>query len=198
MAAAAPGTKPSAAAAAAAAAATASRQQRAVSGLSACMMLRNFAVMVRLQNEQDIWFTAFGSNFAGMARAQGTLSSIAGAVGFVIGPLLGGVSDAYGRRPLMVLSQALSAAVGVLITIRPSIPMLVVRQLLMPVSSEPWEAGYQAALADLFADDAAAYGRATARLGMVMSVNNERPPPPRTAASNFCAAEKTLPLSRVE
>jgi hypothetical protein len=33
-------------------------------------MLRNFAVSVRLANEQDIWYRAYGSDFAGLATAQ--------------------------------------------------------------------------------------------------------------------------------
>jgi hypothetical protein len=43
--------------------------------------------------------------------------------------------------------------------------------MLMPISSEPWQGGERTALADMFQDDPASYGTATARIGMVRGLD---------------------------
>ena len=78
---------------------------------------------------------------AAQARAQGSLESIAGVLGFIVSPILGGLSDAMGRRPLMIMSPCFSVLTNILITWRPTVGSLVVRRLLMPFSSTPWHSG---------------------------------------------------------
>ena len=79
------------------------KKQQAVKALLLCQVCRSFGIMLRMQTETQIWLNAFAGDFAGQARAQGNLESISGILGFIVGPILGGLSDAYGRRPLMIM-----------------------------------------------------------------------------------------------
>ena len=79
------------------------KKQQAVKALLLCQVCRSFGIMLRMQTETQIWLNAFEGDFAGQARAQGNLESISGILGFMVGPILGGLSDAYGRRPLMIM-----------------------------------------------------------------------------------------------
>lgn len=175
------------------------KNQQAVRALLLCQVCRSFGIMLRMQTETQIWLNAFAGDFAGQARAQGTLESISGILGFMIGPILGGLSDAYGRRPLMIMcvlrcpdrttmhrfsnsrvvvsetmwlvrrSPCFSVATNILIVSNPTVSSLVVRRLLMPFSSTPWHSGEAAALADMFKTDPAAYSVAKSRIEIVNS-----------------------------
>ena len=81
----------------------AAKNQQAVRALLLCQVCRSFGIMLRIQTETQIWLNAFAGDFAGQARAQGNLESISGILGFIVSPILGGLSDAYGRRPLMIM-----------------------------------------------------------------------------------------------
>ena len=79
------------------------QNQQAVRALLLCQVCRSFGIMLRMQTETQIWLNAFAGDFAGQARVQGNLESISGILGFIVSPILGGLSDAYGRRPLMIM-----------------------------------------------------------------------------------------------
>ena len=128
----------------------------AVQALMLCCLCRNFGIMVRMQTETQMWLNAFAGDYAGQARFQGNLESAAGILGFAITPVLAGLSDAIGRRPLMIASPCFSVLSNILIVARPTVGSLAVRRLLMPLSSTPWHSGEAAALADLFKGDPAA------------------------------------------
>ena len=81
----------------------AAKNQQAVRALLLCQVCRSFGIMLRIQTETQIWLNAFAGDFAGQARVQGNLESISGILGFIVSPILGGLSDAYGRRPLMIM-----------------------------------------------------------------------------------------------
>ena len=74
-------------------------------------------------------------------RAAGTLESLSGVIDFVISPVLGGLSDAIGRRPLMVMTPIFSVLTSLLLTARPTVGSLSLRRLTMCFSSTPWHSG---------------------------------------------------------
>jgi DHA1 family tetracycline resistance protein-like MFS transporter len=144
--------------------------QKAVRALTFCAVARNLGIMIRMQTETEIWLRAYAGDFAAQAGAQGALESISGVIDFVVSPILGGLSDAIGRKPLMVMSPAFSVATSALLTFRPTVSSLVVRRLLMCFSSTPWHSGEAAALADMFKHDAGAYGTAKSWINSVGAV----------------------------
>ena len=143
----------------------------AVRALMLCALCRNFGIMIRMQTEMEIWMREYGGDYAGQAAAQGMLESVAGVLSFVIGPILAGVSDSIGRRPLMIMALGFSVAVSTLIAWRPTVQSLKIRRMLMAFSSTPWHSGEAAALADLFKHDPSAFGMAKARINMIGEIN---------------------------
>ena len=143
----------------------------AVRALMLCALCRNFGIMIRMQTEMEIWMREYGGDYAGQAAAQGMLESVAGVLSFVIGPILAGVSDSIGRRPLMIMAPGFSVAVSALIAWRPTVQSLKIRRMLMAFSSTPWHSGEAAALADLFKHDPSAFGMAKARINMIGEIN---------------------------
>eukprot|EP01051_Picozoa_sp_SAG22_P005311 SAG22_NODE_311_length_12629_cov_20.911891_6_plen_432_part_00 len=141
----------------------------AVRALMLCCLCRNFGIMVRMQTETQMWLNAFAGDYAGQARFQGNMESIAGILGFAITPVLAGLSDAVGRRPLMIMSPCFSVLTNIMIVARPTVGVLAVRRMLMPFSSTPWHSGEAAALADLFKGKPAEYGLAKSRIELVQS-----------------------------
>ena len=115
--------------------------KKAVRALTWCAIARNLGIMIRMQTETEIWLRAYAGDFAAQARMQGYLESIAGVIDFVISPLFGGLSDAIGRKPLMVMAPCFSLCTSVLLTLRPTVGSLAVRRLLMCFSSTPWHSG---------------------------------------------------------
>ena len=94
-----------------------------------------------------------------------------GILTFAFNPVLGGLSDALGRKPLMTMSPVFSTLTGSLLTWSPSVWALAVRRFFMPLSSTPWHQGESACLADMFAGDPGGYGLARSRINTVAAVN---------------------------
>eukprot|EP01047_Picozoa_sp_COSAG01_P041572 COSAG01_NODE_3575_length_5917_cov_239.201100_2_plen_305_part_00 len=147
------------------------QQSVAVQALMLCQVCRSFGIMVRMQTETQIWLNHFAGDFSRQALVQGNVESVAGMLGFVITPILGGLSDAIGRRPLMIMSPCISVLTNIMIVCYPTVYSLSVRRLLMPLSSTPWHSGEAAALADMFKGDAAGFGLAKSRIDIMMSIS---------------------------
>ena len=148
------------------AAAAAAFTARAVRALMLCNLCRNFATRMRMGTELEIWMREYGDNLAGMAVARGNLESYAGMLSFVIGPPLAGLSDSIGRRPLMVAAPIVNVVVSALVAWHPSVATLRVRRMIMPFTQISMH-GEAASLADLFKEDAAAFGMAKAQINVV-------------------------------
>jgi hypothetical protein len=174
--------------------ATAKSNRSAVRALMLCNLCRNFGTRIRMGTELEIckhdyrWrrscrhsaleltprvhcstipgMNQYGADLAGMAMARGNLESMAGVLSFLVGPPLAALSDSIGRRPLMIISPMFSVVVAALVAWSPSVGMLYLRRMTMAFSQAS-QHGESAALADLFAHDAAAYGMAKARINVV-------------------------------
>jgi hypothetical protein len=96
----------------------------AVNALTLASFTRNLAINVRNLSEQEIWLEAFSGDFAAQARAQGLLESASGILSFVSNPLLGGVSDSFGRKPLMNFAPVVSTFSCSLMALSPGVPAL--------------------------------------------------------------------------
>jgi MFS family permease len=70
------------------------------------------------------------------AAAQAGVASAASVAAFILGPIVGGLSDAHGRKPMMIMACVISTIMSALITWRPTVPILLARQILMSLSNE--------------------------------------------------------------
>lgn len=84
----------------------------------------------------EIWIRAYQGNHVAQAAAQAAVASSASVAAFILGPIVGGLSDAYGRKPMMIMACVLSTVMSALITWRPTVPVLLARQVLMSLSNE--------------------------------------------------------------
>ena len=57
---------------------------------------------------QEIFTRHYATNFAQNAKTQALVQSVAGVVGLALNPVIAGLTDAYGRRPMMLFSQVAS------------------------------------------------------------------------------------------
>lgn len=106
-----------------------------------------------------------------LSQPRRRVLSAAGVLTFAFNPVLGGLSDAFGRKPIMTMSPVFGTLTGSLLTWSPSVWALVVRRFFMPLSSTPWHQGESACLADMFAGDPGGYGLARSRINTVAAVN---------------------------
>ena len=95
------------------------RNRLAVNALLAASVTRNLAISVRNLSEQQIWLDAYSGDFGAQARAQGLLESVSGILGFILNPILGGISDSMGRKPLMNFAPVALAMGGRVIKCAP-------------------------------------------------------------------------------
>ena len=166
------------------------RQARQVTGLMLGSALRMLGVNIRQIAEAEIWLrackplltfpllepaawlttVALGprcpdkGDYAAQVAAQSLLESTASAFGFILNPLAGTLSDALGRKPVMLVSPIFMCVSCALSTRYPTVWMVAVRRFLMPLSSTPWHTGERAALADMFKEDGTAYALAQSRI----------------------------------
>ena len=82
----------------------------------------------------------------------GLLVALWGAMQFAFSPLVGAVSDSYGRRPVLLISAAGLAADWVLIALAPNLGWLVVGRMLGGITSSSFTAIY-AYMADITAPE---------------------------------------------
>ena len=67
------------------------------------------------------------------AKLVGSVSALSSAVGLFANPVIGSLSDAIGRRPVLLLAAAIAALRHAVWLVRPSIPVMVLSELLAPV-----------------------------------------------------------------
>ena len=149
------------------------RRERTVRTLMTLQLVRQGGMALRMATDMEIWMRAYAGDPAGQANAQAIVGSLSSAVAFVSTPIVGGLSDAYGRRSMMLMGQLTSTVISALMTWRPTVPVLVVRHVFMYLTASPYETGEKMMIADMFRDDPGAYGQSNARcqmLGQVMMI----------------------------
>ena len=145
------------------------RRRTTVNALTLASVVRNIAINIRNLSEQEIWNDAYSGDFGAQAQAQGLLESASSVFSFVLNPILGGVSDSVGRKPLMNMAPCVSVVSCTIMGLRPGVPALVMRRFCSPLSNTPWHSGESACLADLFQGDPAGYGLARSRINSMSS-----------------------------
>lgn len=103
------------------------------------------------------------------ATALGRLGSIAALMDIMITPQLGRLSDAIGRKPLLIAAPCLGCLVRVLVALHPSTPFLIAVKVLGGVISASYMVALRAALADGHRNDPPTL---TGKLGLVSSASS--------------------------
>ena len=80
------------------------QHRRTVTAMMLATIARWIGVMIRMQVESEIWFRAFGDDFGAQARVRSAVESLCGIAAFDLNPLVGGMSDAFGRKRVMMVS----------------------------------------------------------------------------------------------
>jgi DHA1 family tetracycline resistance protein-like MFS transporter len=145
----------------------ASRQTRLPPSFYVCCATHWISLLMSLQAETLIWNSHFAGDFAGQARVMGSVMSASAVCTFLVNPLLASWSDMSGRRPVMVLGAAASAAKFLLVGLRPVVSSLVVSNLLVVATVYSWLLGSFAAVGDVYGADSQALALAQSRLQLM-------------------------------
>ena len=132
-----------------------------------CCASHWISLLMSLQAETLIWNTHFSGDFATQARVMGSVMSASAVSTFFINPLLASWSDMCGRKPVMLLGAASSAAKFLLVGLRPVVPSLVVSNLLVVATVYSWLLGTFAAVGDVHGADSQALALAQSRLQLM-------------------------------
>merc|ERR1719188_2218503 len=91
---------------------------------------------------------------AATAKAMGAMSATAAVIELIVNPVLGKLSDQYGRRPFLLGAPLVSAFLHALVAVLPgNLVMQFIDRMISGAMIFGYLAPTQAALADLFADD---------------------------------------------
>ena len=129
--------------------------------------------MLGMQAEQEIWIRHFAGNFGANARMNATLQSISGVISFVINPIIAAITDAYGRRGMMIVGMVLSFWRCASMVASPSILNTVIGDLSRSLTMSTFFISSQAAMGDLFKSEPKLYSKyqsMTAMMPPAMSI----------------------------
>jgi MFS transporter, DHA1 family, tetracycline resistance protein len=124
--------------------------------------------MIR-QTAESMWLLAFNGDTAAYALVRGQLESATAMISFLVTPLVAGLSDAVGRRTLMIVSTFAIFGANTLPLFAPAqgaqrttVLLLGARQMLYRIAIDLGQLVRQSSLGDMFAGDNAALAEATA------------------------------------
>lgn len=102
---------------------------------------------------------------AATAKVMGTMSAVAAVVELFVNPVIGKLSDAYGRRPFMTFAAAVNLVLHGLVGLFPmSLPMQFVDRMISGAMIFGFLAPLQASVADLYASEPQKLGINAARV----------------------------------
>ena len=92
------------------------------------------SLQISTQASNQVWLDYYAGDYGAQARAMGRLAAAGGLLGFLLKPMLAQASDVFGRKPLLLISYFIQAAVKSGIALAPmsiSVPLLAVSQYLL-------------------------------------------------------------------
>ena len=129
------------------------------------------ALSLPMAAEQEIWLRHFQGDFGANARQQGLLQAADGVVGLLCNPLIASATDAFGRRPLLILCQSASLLRCLALAASPTVRRVVGGTLLRGFCMSVLFVAAQAALGDLFKSQPQLYGRFVSLFMMTMPLS---------------------------
>lgn len=142
------------------------KEQQLIHTLQRGGLLLAFACAVLVPARGPLVFQLLKGDATATARLLGLMSTSAAAVELFLNPLLGRLSDKYGRRPFVITCPAIAAFMHILVAIRPgSIALNFVDRCISGAMIFAFFNPVQAAVQDTFAGDMAKMGQAGALMG---------------------------------
>lgn len=130
----------------------------------------NFALQLTMPANQSIWLNHFDGDFAAQAANTSNLMSSALAAGVFVNPVIAGISDVVGRKPVVVGGIAISALGKALCAVRPGASALRVQTVVVTPLAMAHALGVQTALGDLFSGDGKGFGAAQAQMLLATTI----------------------------
>ena len=123
------------------------------------------------QTKEQLWLTLFAGDTVALGVLRGQLFSLSQILGFLITPMLGGLSDSFGRRPVLILGSLLYqiATLTVLAT-RASLGGLITYEVLFPIAARAMGLPNRAGFGDLFSDDPKLFTKFMAKKELIIPV----------------------------
>ena len=154
-----------------AAAAEARRSGWQMNQLLAHSAVHWFAIILRMQAENELWLLIYNGDFAAQARTVGSTRSAAAALGFLLTPVFAGLTDAFGRKPVLMLASVVSIVQNLMVALSPTRRNLIISTAMSTLTMSSWELASQSMIADIFnaTPDAKSTTGAAAALGGALS-----------------------------
>jgi MFS family permease len=106
------------------------------------------------QTKEQLWINLYAGNTVALGVIRGQLYSLSQILGFFITPMLGGLSDSFGRRPVLIIGSILyQIATATVLLTKASLPGLVAYEIIMPIAARAMGLPNRAGFGDLFSDD---------------------------------------------
>ena len=88
------------------------------------------------QTKEQLWINLYRSDTVALGIIRGQIYSVSQILNFLITPMLGGLSDSFGRRPVLIFGSILYqvATLTVLFT-KASLAGLVAYEIVMPIAA---------------------------------------------------------------
>jgi DHA1 family tetracycline resistance protein-like MFS transporter len=127
-----------------------------------------FALILRMSAENELWIRYYNGDFAAQAKTVGNTRSAASMLGFVLTPIFAGLTDAHGRKPVLLLASVGSVIKNVIVVLSPSARSLVISTALSTLTMSSWELASQSMVGDTFNahDEGGTNGGASAAAGL--------------------------------
>jgi uncharacterized membrane protein len=143
------------------------RQMAVLIGGFLCWM---FGAQLTTPARSEMLLLAFNNDTASAAALVGTLSSISSMIGLFGNPLIGSLSDTFGRRPVLILGAVFSVLRHGVLLIKPSVTSMVISDLLAPLSQVAMIVPGRSGIGDMFSNDPLQLSIAMSRWSLVPAV----------------------------
>jgi MFS family permease len=160
------GDTDAAAAAVAAAVKTCNHRGRTTRKLILSMTTMMLQYQITSQCDTQIWLNHYKGDFAAQARTTSLMMSLLMTGGFFCTPLIGAVSDCYGRKVQMILPPLMNFLQRLVLIYTQDVRALFASFVIGGTLASAGMGGWQAAIADLHAEDPAALASASSMMSM--------------------------------
>jgi DHA1 family tetracycline resistance protein-like MFS transporter len=106
------------------------------------------------QTKEQLWINLYVGDTVALGLIRGQIYSVSQILGFLITPMLGGLSDSFGRRPVLIFGSILyQVATLTVLSTGASLPGLVAYEIVMPIAARAMGLPNRAGFGDLFQDE---------------------------------------------
>ena len=97
-----------------------------------------FGSFVGKSSEMEVWLLHYAGDFAANGRTQATLQSVGGLVSLFSQPIIGSITDAVGRRPVMIFAQVATLLRCLITACSPTPALIACGEVLKEICMGTW------------------------------------------------------------